>query len=641
VLGDSSPTPAEICRILNLFNAGPQTELESQALSLVEKYPDSVFAWKLLGTVLLAHGKNVLPAIQNIANLLPDDAEAQSDLGKSLLANGQTDEALASFRKALAIKPDDAELHYNLGNVLRDQGQLSDASACYRRAIDLKPDYAEAHNNLGNVLYGMGQFDDAVASYRRALAIKPADAGAHYNIGNVFRDIGQIDAAITSFRLALEYNPEYAEAHNNLGNIQRKIGRFDEAIACYLRAIEINPNYTQAHQNLGSALMVLGKMELAEKSLNRAIALAPDDVPTLAALIVLTPYRRNDQRFDRLEAVYGRRAELPVEQRIKIDFAMGKAMERIGQYDRAFRAYQEGNLLHYQLHPFDEASDVEYLDKLYGFFNSNLLTNCATVTDNLPAKQYDRIPIFIVGMPRSGTTLIEQILASHPDIHGAGELTLLDEIVKKLPNLMHNQQSGEDLLAVLRKLGQEYLDQVRTLAPQQRFIVDKMPDNFRYLGLIHLMLPQAKIIHAVRDPMDTCFSCYTQDFSGGHDYSYDPEMLGRRYQRYRTLMTYWSNILPSERILDLHYEKNIAGPEREARRLLEHIGLPWNPVCLRFYQTERTVHTASVAQVRLPIYTSSVARWKHFEQRLLPLLHIIQQQKPGYPVSYNQQNSAG
>jgi hypothetical protein len=223
-------------------------------------------------------------------------------------------------------------------------------------------------------------------------------------------------------------------------------------------------------------------------------------------------------------------------------------------------------------------------------------------------------------MPRSGTTLIEQILASHPAIFGAGELSKLGELARQAKRVSPDLAT----LSALRKLGQEYLAHVWKAAPNARYFIDKMPGNYKHLGLIHLMLPNVKIIHSLRDAMDTCFSCYAMLFaSSGHEYSYDLEMLGRRYMRYRKLMQHWHDVLPSGQILDVRYEDNVADPEREARRMLDFLGLPWNPACLRFHETQRTVKTASVAQVRKPIYSSSVARWKHFDKHLEPLLEII------------------
>jgi hypothetical protein len=302
---------------------------------------------------------------------------------------------------------------------------------------------------------------------------------------------------------------------------------------------------------------------------------------------------------------------------------MGKAMKNIGQYDRSFAAYEEANRLRYQAHPFDEASDDRFLEKSCSFYTGDLFNKYAALEETLPTIQDERVPIFIVGMPRSGTTLIEQILASHPAIFGAGELSTLGKIAKKAELLPLDLSGCEGMLSELRKLGQEYLDQVWKLAPDARYITDKMPANYRHLGLIHLMLPKAKIIHSMRDPMDTCFSCYALSFRTGHDYSNDLGMLGRHYLRYRELMKHWHSVLPPGRILDVHYEYNVTAPEHKARRMLDYLGLPWDPACLRFYETERAVRTPSVLQVHKPIYTSSVARWKQYEKHLGSLLEII------------------
>jgi hypothetical protein len=215
------------------------------------------------------------------------------------------------------------------------------------------------------------------------------------------------------------------------------------------------------------------------------------------------------------------------------------------------------------------------------------------------------------------------MLASHPAIFGAGELTMLDDIAKKGGLVLRDSTNGAAALSALRKLGQEYLDQVWRLAPDKRRITDKLPGNYGHLGLIHLMLPNAKIIHCMREPLDLCWSCYAMFFSKGHTYSYDLKTLGRHYVRYRRMVEHWHKVLPPSRILDVRYEDIVADPEREAGRLLDYLGLPWNSACLRFYETKRAVRTASLAQVRKPIYSTSVGRWKHFEKYLRPLLEII------------------
>ena len=537
---------------------------------------------------------------------------------------GQLDEAVASYRRALEITPDFAEAHYNLGIALQEQGQIVRAMASYRHALKINPDYAEAHSTLGNALRDIGHLDAALDCYCRALELKPDIAEKHGNMGNILHDLGQLDNAVASYCRALELKPDYAEAHNNLGNVLHDLGQIDDAVVSYRRALEIKPDLAKAHSNLGGALMELGKKEEAGKFLNRAIELAPGDARPLTTALFYLPCQQNDPRLEQLEAVYAQRKTLPLEERIRLNFAMGKAMKNIGHYDRSFAAYEEANRLRYQAHPFDEAADECFLEKSCSFYTEELFNKYEALEKSLPPIHDERVPIFIVGMPRSGTTLIEQILASHPAIYGAGELSTLSKIAKKAEHLFFNSLGTEDTLLELRKLGQEYLDQVWKLAPDALYITDKMPSNYRYLGLIYLMLPNAKIIHALRDPMDTCFSCYALNFRTGHEYSSDLSMLGRHYLRYTKLMKHWHSVLPPSRILDVHYEYNVIDPEYKARRMLDYLELPWEPACLRFYETERAVRTPSVLQVHKPIYSSSVGRWKLFEKHLRSLLQIIE-----------------
>jgi Flp pilus assembly protein TadD len=530
-----------------------------------------------------------------------------------LSRTGRDVEMESRSRSLIGEHPNSGILWKALGQSLQRQGK--DARPALRRATELLPDDAEAHSNFGAALRGFGQLDDAVCAYRRALALNPELAVTHGNLGNALRDLGQIDLAIASYRRALQIKPDLADVHNNLGNVLHDLGQLDEAVTCYRRALQINPGHIDAQSNLGSVLMHLGRVDEAEMFLSRAIELSSGDARPLATALLFIPYRRDDSRFDRLESHYARRESLPTADRIKLDFAMGRAMETAGDYARSFAAYEEANELFHQGHPFDEAADDRLLEDSCGKFTRGMFEEWAAIARTSPHIPDDRVPVFIVGMPRSGTSLVEQMLASHPAIYGAGELSKLGELAQRARLLAP---------AALRDLGREYLDHAGKLAPDARYFTDKMPGNYQHLWLIQLMLPNARIIHCVRDPMDTCFSCYTLRFTSGHEYSYDLRMLGRKYLRYRRLMKHWHEVFPSGRILDVSYERVVASAEREVRRILEYLGLPWNPACLSFYETERPVRTASAAQVRKPIYSSSLARWKHFEKHLDPLLEIIQ-----------------
>jgi len=594
-----------------------------RALQIQSDFPE---AYNVLGNTLMALGRLVeaKASYRQALQLHPDWADVQSNLGNALQNLGRLNEAADCYRHALQIRPDCAEAFNGLGGTLHKLGQLEGAEASYRRALQFNPNWSEVYSNLSNTLLELGRLEEAEASCRHALRIKPDVEGAHYNLGKILQELNRLDEAEASYRRALQFNPEYADALNNLGTVQQGLGQIEDAVASYRRAIEIIPSLTDAYCNLAGALMNQGKAGEAENFLNKAIELAPGKSKPLATALMYIPYRLDDPRFKQLEAVYAERGTLPMEERIKLNFSMGKAMENIGEFDRAFNAYEEGNRLRYQSHPFDDVWHERSLQELCSIFTQDLFNKFAAISKNLPAIRDKRIPVFIVGMPRSGTTLIEQILASHPAIFGAGELTILGELANKIKPLLLARTNPTDTLLALRKLGQEYLDRVWKFAPDARYITDKLPGNYFHLGLISLMLPNAKIIHSMRDPMDTCFSCYTLFFALGHEYSYDQKMLGRQYLRYRKLMEHWHTVLPPGRILDAVYEDMVANAEREAKRILKYLGLPWNPDCLKFHEHKRVVHTASVTQVRKPIYSSSVARWKHFEKHLEPLLGTMQ-----------------
>ncbi len=380
-----------------------------------------------------------------------------------------------------------------------------------------------------------------------------------------------------------------AEAQNNLGAVYSADGRLDEAVVCFEAAIAARPDFVSAHYNLSS----------------------------------LKTYEPNDPHLTALESMSSNPPEADSETGIRYYFALGKAREDIGQYDRAFAAYVEGNRKQHALIPQNEAQADDRAERVMALFDTRFFD------ERRQAGADERTPIFILGMPRSGTTLIEQILASHPAVHGAGELGDLNEVIMGAPGAAPGSPFTDPLPALsmddIEVLAREYLDRVWQHAPHHRYITDKSPANFFYIGMIYLMFPHSRIIHSMRDPMDSCFSCYAKLFNETMGFAYDLECIGRFYVRYIRLMRHWHEVLPAGTILDVCYEDVVADTGKEARRMLEYIGLPWDDACLEFYKSERKVKTASVAQVRQPIYTSSLARWKRFgETHLAPLLAMVE-----------------
>lgn len=648
-----------LSRAISLHQSGNLDGAEAAYRDILKTEPHHAKALSMLGMAQLQRG-NLQEGIELLlASLetLPDQPDVLNNLGNALQLTGNYGAALAKLEQALSLAPNYLSALFNCGNVLHDLKRYEEAVANFKKAISLKPDYVDAYLNLGNALKELDRREEALASYQRAAILAPFRADVHYNHGLLLQEMKRYQEALACLDKTIALAPDFADARNSRGFVLQKLKRYPEALESHERAIALKPDYAEAYcqrgmtlQDLGQhdearasfdqaialdpefaaaytararLLMEQGMMAAAEQDLDTAIKIDPDCLPAYAALASLKKYAADDPRFEQLESFYARRAELQHSEVLELSFAMGRAWENQGKYDEAFSAYAEGNRLYLLDRPYDEKAANEMTEWITSAFSPDFFENFAEASASLPPVSDERTPIFIVGMPRSGTTLIEQILASHPALFGAGELNIIDQTIQKNQLVRHNNNDWKVSLSNFRQMGQSYLDEVWKRAPDARYITDKMPSNFRYLGLIHLMLPNAKFIHAMRDPMDSCFSCYSLHFNGDLDFTYDLGMLGRYYQRYIKVMEHWHRTLPPGRILDVRYEDTVADIETQARRILDYIGLPWDPSCLKFYETKRPVATASVTQVRQPIYSSSVARWKRFEKHLGPLIEIV------------------
>jgi tetratricopeptide (TPR) repeat protein len=559
----------------------------------------------------------------------PNLPEVHNNLGNALRDGGRLDEALTSYRRALDIKPAFAEAHSNLGNALRRLGQYHEAAASYRRALEIKPHFAEAHNNLGNVLRNLGQLDDAVASYRRALDINPNFADAHSNFGNTLRDLGRLHEALACYRRAIEIKPELAEAHNNLANVLLDLMQLNEAAASYRRALALRPDYVHAHTALAMVLRLQGHTAEAEASCRRALDIAPDSAESIAFLAEihadkgdfseaealfkraleidpdlpapwagLARYRRMDESDSSWLAAAQRLAAktLPVRHEIYLRYAIGKYFDDLKNYEQAFHSYRLAN----------------EVTKRYGAkFDKSQLTRQSAGSSR---------PIFVIGTPRSGTTLAEQILASHPAVFGAGELPFWnDASVVYESSTSSSDAGGANIIAVF---AQAYLRHLADLSAEAVRVVDKMPTNYVNLGLIHAALPNARIIHMRRNPIDTCLSIYFQNFSISHAYANDLEDLAHYYTEYFRVMAHWRETLPEGAILDVSYEGLVKDQEAWSRKILEFVDLPWDHRCLDFHKTSRTVITPSKWQVRQKISNTACGRWRNYENFVGPLQRL-------------------
>ncbi len=533
------------------------------------------------------------------------------------------------LRSRVQANPNDHRTWHELGLLVFNSGNLPFAVQCIEAAAALDKKNALYQRNLGEMCRRLGRLEDAISAGKKACKLAPRDIDAHYNLGLAYTDAKDYPKAIQSYRKALKLNPRHNLSWNNLGSALEQQGDKAEALKAYEQAIAIDPRHAEAQNNAGAIYSEQGRLDEARAAFEAAIAARPDFVEAHYNLSSLKKYTRDDPHLAALEQVYAQRDRLSDHARIRYGFALGKALDDIGEYDRAFAAYEEGNRLQHALLPMNETQADTLLEEIKRVFDAAFFAVRREWPGNPdPA----RTPIFIVGMPRSGTTLLEQILCSHETVYGAGELVDLNEVVMAATGASSGNPFTKSVTALtheaVRCIGEAYLKRVWALSPASTFITDKMPANFFYLGLIHLALPHAKIIHAMRDPMDSCFSCYSRLFNDTMEFAYDQGTLGRYYQRYMTLMRHWHQVLPQGTILDLAYEDMVADTEAQARRVLEFVGLPWDANCLRFHENQRLVKTASVAQVRQPIYKTSVARWKHFARHLRPLYELVKAFRP-------------
>ncbi len=626
-------------------------------LATQPNHPDALH---LLGVAKFQCGDYSV-AIEYITRALtfnPNWPEAHSNLGNALRGQGRLDEAVSALRRALELKPDFADAFNNLGVALNEQGNQAEAVLCYRRALELAPGYADALTNLGCALEQQRKLDEAIVCHRRALELAPNHAVAHTNLGCVLERQEKLDEAILCYRRALELNPAYPAAYVSLGYVLVLQGKLDEAIRCYRRALELRPDYTTAHSNLGNALLCQGKFDEAVPCYRRILQYMLGDngngqVNGHESVAVREPSRDYRANYTELHMAFSNAvvqlvtilgSRIPEEDLLAMQgllsspklrgdnfaalhFALAQVFDSRGDHATAAKHLNEAN-------PASRAL-LQEQNKYYGplKYKSMIDDVCANCTKEFFTRTSGfgletEQPVFIIGLPRSGTTLVEQILASHSRVFGAGELPHCEQTLKSLPGVMNASATP---LACLHRIDQKtahdvasrYLGRLRSIAPEALRIVDKMPENFPFLGLIRVLFPKARVIHCRRDLRDVALSCWMTSFNFV-PWAYDQDDIVSHVEDYLRVMDHWETTLPSPS-LNVDYEELVADTERVARRVIEWCGLTWESECLSFYRTQRPVQTASVIQVRRPIYQSSVNRWRNYEPWLAELFSRVHQ----------------
>ena len=596
--------------------------------------------------------------------LKPEHADAHAGIGKALARLERHGEALRHFEQALAARPDWPEGYNRVGNALAALGRYDAAIMHYRRAIELRPELVEARNNLGNVLVALNRAEEAIEQYRGALgdaaaepsaisyqaynnlggalmALKrPEEAKAWFeralalggnvaepaqNLGAALAAMDRPEDAIAHYRSALAAKPDFAQAHSNLGSALVDLNRPEEALACFAQALAIDPRLASAHHGIGVACLNLGRFDQARRAFERSIEIDPKRFDSYQSLAEIKRFAPDDPQLVALEQAARDIEALTQDQAIHLQFALAKAYADLQRHALAFEHLLAGNALKRRQTEYDEAVAIGKLARSRAAFTPDLIARLRGLGDPSPQ------PVFIVGMPRSGTTLVEQVLASHPKVFGAGELEDFGRAAGRVCEPSGATVPYPEMLAGItaeqvRTIGARYLEAVRALSPRAAAaerITDKLPANFRLVGLIHLALPNARIIHVRRDPVDTCFSCFSKWFAGEQAFTYDLAELGRYYRAYHALMAHWRSVLPPGVMLEVQYEDLVADFAPQVRRMLAHCGLGWDAACLAFHTTQRSVRTASATQVRQPLYASAVGRWKPYEAMLGPLLEAL------------------
>jgi tetratricopeptide (TPR) repeat protein len=633
------------------------------------------------------HARAAIDLISQVVAQDPNVALFQSNLAEMCRQQQLLDRAIQHGERAVALDPSMASAHANLGIAYYDAGQHDQARACHERALALNPRLLPSLNNLGSISRALKDSDAAVTWYRQALAVQPDYLEALSNLGAVLVEGEGFEAAAEPLEHALRLHPHYPEALCNLGLLRLKQERIDDAIHLLQQCLQRRPSYPEAmvglalalHEkdDLASALRLLrevvtmqphrsdawchlgtvcqelgdiaeaeraydtalsidprsadaltglgnlrleqGKMDEAEKLLRQAIDMDEDHLPARFHLVQVRKVKAGDDNLADLERRLADVDKVGTDRRISLHYALGKAYDDLREWDKAFPHFIEGaRLKRAKFTAYDPASEAERIDRIIDTVDSRFLRRLGG------HGHASELPVFVLGMPRSGTTLTEQIIASHPDVHGAGELNDLMALVQRQlapgPALPYPHNLARLTPQALTQWGQDYVNGLRRHAPSAKRITDKMPSNYLAMGLIPLMLPHARIIHVKRNPVDTCVSCFTRLFNRHQEATYDLHELGRHYANYARLMDHWRAVLPAGSFMEVQYEEIVADMPQQARRLLDFVGLPWDDACLAFHRTERVVRTASVTQVRQPIYTSSVERWRHYERHLTPLL---------------------
>lgn len=617
-----NPVEQLINRAVQFHQRGDFLQAEQNYKQVLEKQPKNAYVLNLLGVLYSQKGEHREgeKLLKKAIKTDPGIADYHSNLGLCLQQLGKPEAAEKAFKKALQIDTKFVPPLFGLGNVSLQLKKPEQAIELFKKVITINPDYLPAYNNLGNLYRELMDYDEALKMFNRVLEIKPDFAEAWYNIGLVYLVQKQGDQAANAFRKAIRLNPGYFRAYFKLGDCYGFL-LHDLALAIreYDHAVTINPHYIPAYIHKSSAYRLNGKFDLSEQVLREALEVDPSAID---AYLELVRVNTKEADLDKMQSVLNN-MELDLKQLINLHFTLGKIYEDKKDYAKAFQHFQQGNTYRHKIEKYDAEGYYQYIDKQIQTFTTTFIESYSGLGLDT------ELPVFIVGMPRSGTTLTEQILASHPAVYGAGETENMMQVTKNFWKLLREkgyQTAGMKKPCLekheLEQVVSEYMDYFRGFETHALRVTEKMPGNYEQLGLIAILFPKARIIHCRRNPLDTCLSIYFQNFSLQHHYANQLTDLGLQYRAYLRLMEYWEKVL-GNRILTVHYEDTVQDLDKASHRLIDFVGLPWDENCLKFHATERVVKTASYWQVRQKLYSHSVGRWRNYEPWLGPLVEAL------------------
>ena len=524
-----------------------------------------------------------------------------------------------AYRRVLELDPRNASALSHLAFFERGRGRLEAACSFSSRAVESAPGDASARSNLATLLQELGRLPEALVQYREALRIDPSHLSARYNLGKVLQRLGEFEAAAECFQALGTRTPQDAGVWAALGLAYQDAGRSEEAFAAWRRALDLDPGHAEAHNGIGSLHMERGAFAEAEAAFRAALRSDPRFSPALVNLVQMRRIGAGDRELVEQVRDLAQRGGLSGDAAIDVHFALAKVCEDRGDFEAAFRHYREGNRRCRRRLRFERGAAGKRVAAMARVFDAEFFARSAGGGEPSPR------PVFIVGMPRSGTSLVEQILASHPDCFGAGELPHLGALARSLAERAPGAGAWPEGVTGLRgaefaALGRAYLDALPEEARGAARVTDKMPANWLHLGLAAAILPHARVVWCRRAALDVCFSIYAQHFThrDAYPYAFDLEDIASEYLACEGLMAHWTRVLPLP-IRELRYERLVDDSEQVIADLLAFCGLSFDERCLRFHETERRVNTASNWQVRQPLYRASLARWRRFERHLAPL----------------------